>query len=116
MLAIELAAVALGYTVAEIKNEIRKSDRYKETLDGIINPEELELFDILEYYPRSILTSSQEFWISVVSETDDDGNLHFSDCEKLFKMKGSNWIDWTLSQSYGTKIRNIGVLKAALGG
>lgn len=121
MTGLELAAIALGMSARKVEEYLRKNVEADVDCDGdgyffrSFDPEEFEFADILDFFPTSILTSTQEFWISVCAEADSFGNLHFKDCERLFKLHGGDWIEWTLDQPYGTPIRNVGVLKAALG-
>lgn len=121
MTGLELAAIALGMSEKKIQKYIEKEVEIDVDCDGDgyfimeFDVKELDFCDIVEFFHDSILTSSQQFWISVCSEADSFGNLHFRDCERLFKSHGGDWIEWTLDQVWGTPIRNVGVLKSALG-
>ena len=118
---IELAAIALGLSEKKIEKYLRKEVEIDVDCDGDgyfireFDINKLDFSDIVEFFHESILTSSQQFWISVCAEADSFGNLHFKDCERLFKLHGGDWIEWSLDQVWGTHIRNVGVLKAALG-
>lgn len=121
MTGLELASIALGMSEKKIEKYLEKEVEIDVDCDGDgyflmeFDVNELDFSDVVDFFPTSILTSTQEFWISVCAEADSFGNLHFKDCERLFKLHGGDWIEWTLDQPYGTPIRNVGVLKAALG-